>query len=187
MTALRTASAALAVLLASALSAGPALAAPAATPAGPSAPKAAGAGTKADGAKADGAKADGAVIVRGAPLAGAPAVALPALLKAPEAHQGKTVRLEGPVRAACDRKGCWMELAAEQKAPGVRVTFKDYGFFVPLDSAGARARVEGVVEVKELSEKDAEHYRSEGATVPVGADGKPREVRLVATGVELRR
>jgi hypothetical protein len=69
----------------------------------------------------------------------------------------------------------------------VRVTFKDYGFFVPVDSAGASARVEGVVQVKELSEATAKHYESEGAIVPRGSDGKPREVQLVATGVELRR
>jgi hypothetical protein len=54
-------------------------------------------------------------------------------------------------------------------------------------SAGASARVEGVVQVKELSEATAKHYESEGAIVPRGSDGKPREVQLVATGVELRR
>ena len=82
-----------------------------------------------------------------------------------------------------------MELAPEQaaKGPGVRVTFKDYGFFVPLDSAGRKAKVEGVVKVAQLSEETAKHYESEGATVPRGADGKPSEVQLEATGVELRK
>ncbi|HLM46267.1 MAG TPA: DUF4920 domain-containing protein, partial [Myxococcaceae bacterium] len=92
-------------------------------------------------------------------------------------------------RKACEKKGCWMELAtaADAKDPGVRVTFKDYGFFVPLDSAGSQARVEGVVQVAELSESRAKHYEGEGAIVPRGSDGKPREVQLVASGVELRR
>jgi hypothetical protein len=84
-------------------------------------------------------------------------------------------------------KGCWMELAASEKGAGVRVTFKDYAFFVPVDSAGSSARVEGVVKVAELSEERAKHYESEGAIVPRGKDGKPREVQLVAYGVELRR
>jgi hypothetical protein len=99
------------------------------------------------------------------------------------------VALEGKVRRACERKGCWMELAtaATEKGPGVRVTFKDYGFFVPVDSAGRSAKVEGVVKVAELSEERAKHYESEGATVPRGKDGKPREIQLVASGVELRK
>jgi hypothetical protein len=129
----------------------------------------------------------GWTLTRGEALKGAPAVPLAELLAKPQAHEGKTVRVEGVVRKACEKKGCWMELAEGAKGAGVRVTFKDYGFFVPLDSAGASARVEGLVKVSELSDAMAKHYESEGAIVPRGADGKPREVQLVASGVELRR
>jgi hypothetical protein len=129
----------------------------------------------------------GAVLTRGAKVGGAPKIALMELLRAPQAHDGKTVLVEGTVRKACTRKGCWMELSSADKGPGVRVTFKDYGFFVPLDSAGSSAKVEGLVKLAELSEETAKHYESEGATVPRAADGKPREVHLVASGVELRR
>ncbi|MCP3058147.1 DUF4920 domain-containing protein [Myxococcus sp. K38C18041901] len=139
--------------------------------------------------KPEAAKDDSWKLTRGEALKGASEVKLADLLSKPQAHDGKTVRLEGTVRKACEKKGCWMELAQEgqAKGPGVRVTFKDYGFFVPLDSAGSQARVEGVVKVAELSEGHAAHYEAEGAIVPRGADGKPREVQLVATGVELRR
>jgi len=136
---------------------------------------------------ADAKPATGWTLTRGEPLKGAPEVTLTGLLARPQEQEGKTVRVEGVVRRACEKKGCWMELAPAEKGAGVRVTFKDYGFFVPLDSAGATARVEGMVQVKELSEATAKHYESEGATVPRGSDGKPREVQLVATGVELRR
>jgi hypothetical protein len=129
----------------------------------------------------------GWTLTRGEALKGAPAVKLSELLAKPQAHEGKTVRVEGQVRKACEKKGCWMELAEGAKGAGVRVTFKDYGFFVPLDAAGSSARVEGVVKVTELSESMAKHYEAEGAIVPRGTDGKPREVQLVATGVELRR
>lgn len=131
----------------------------------------------------------GWTLTRGEALKGAPAVKLADLLAKPQEHSGKTVLVEGQVRKACEKKGCWMELATgtDAKAPGVRVTFKDYGFFVPLDSAGSQARVEGMVQVAELSENRAKHYEGEGAIVPRGSDGKPREVQLVATGVELRR
>ncbi len=131
--------------------------------------------------------AAGWTLTRGEALKGAPAVKLSELLAKPQTHEGKTVRVEGQVRKACEKKGCWMELAEGAKGAGVRVTFKDYGFFVPLDSAGSSARVEGLVKVTELSESMAKHYEAEGAIVPRGTDGKPREVQLVATGVELRR
>jgi hypothetical protein len=131
----------------------------------------------------------GWTLTRGEALKGAPAVKLADLLAKPQSHDGKTVLIEGQVRKACEKKGCWMELATatDAKGPGVRVTFKDYGFFVPLDSAGSMARVEGTVKVAELTEDRAKHYEGEGAIVPRGSDGKPREVQLVATGVELRR
>ncbi|MGQ0504920.1 MAG: DUF4920 domain-containing protein [Myxococcaceae bacterium] len=129
------------------------------------------------------------IVRRGEAPQGAPTVKLAELLKRPSAHDGKTVLVEGEVRQACSRKGCWMELATANadKGPGVRVTFKDYGFFVPLDSAGSRAKVKGLVKVAQLSEDTVKHYESEGATVPRGKDGKPNEVQLIATGVELRR
>ena len=140
---------------------------------------------------AAGAKTAGAeVIQRGEKLTGtAQKVTLDALLASPEQHAGKTVALEGTARKVCTKKGCWMELAAanDAKANGVRVTFKDYGFFVPLDSAGSQVKLEGVVKVAELTDANAKHLEAEGANVPRGKDGKPREVQLVANGVELRR
>jgi hypothetical protein len=82
-----------------------------------------------------------------------------------------------------------MELAAgeKDKAAGARVTFKDYGFFVPIDCQGAKATVEGTIEVSTLPESEAKHLESEGATVARGKDGKAQELRIVATGVELRK
>lgn len=112
------------------------------------------------------------------------------VLSAPDGYAGKTVLVEGHVRRACSRKGCWMELAAssDASAPGCRVTFKDYGFFVPTDSAGASARVEAAVEVASLEPRHVAHMESEGASFRnKRPDGSADEVRLVATGVELWR
>ena len=124
----------------------------------------------------------------GGPRAATRCVTVADLLAKPEAFDGKEALVEGTVRRACSRKGCWMELskAGDAKGPGVRVTFKNYGFFVPTDSAGSAARVQGTVKVATLSADLAAHYESEGATVPRGADGQPRELQLVASGVELR-
>jgi hypothetical protein len=40
----------------------------------------------------------------------------------------------------------------------VRVTFKDYGFFVPKDMSGRTVIVEGVISEKVLSQDLARHY-----------------------------
>lgn len=126
----------------------------------------------------------------GAKLGDSPQVTLAEVLESPAKYVGKTVRLDGHVRRACSAKGCWMELApnSEPNAPGCRVTFKDYGFFVPTDSAGATARIEGEVALKRVRPGQVRHYEGEGATfASKHEDGSADEVRLVATGVELRR
>lgn len=126
----------------------------------------------------------------GAPLAAAQPMAIGDLLAKPDDWKSRTVTVEGKVRKACTRKGCWMEVAASDKdgTPGCRVTFKDYGFFVPLDSAGSAARVQGTVEVDTLSASAVRHYEEEGMVFAAKRpDGTAPEVRIVATGVELTR
>jgi hypothetical protein len=116
--------------------------------------------------------------------------ALSSVLADPKAYSGKTVLVDGDVRSACSRKGCWMEIATslDKAAPGCRVTFKDYGFFVPTDSQGSKARVQGLVQVTNVPKERVDHLEGEGASFPnKNPDGTATEVRLVATGVELRR
>jgi hypothetical protein len=137
-----------------------------------------------DGAKK---KWNGRVLTRGRQIAGGPTVTLAELFKSPESRDGETIVVAGTVRRACERRGCWMELAEGKAGPGVRVTFKDYGFFVPIDSAGTKAKVAGTVKSVELSQELAAHYKSEGATIPTDSTGKAREIEIVADGVELRR
>jgi Domain of unknown function (DUF4920) len=116
----------------------------------------------------------------------AKAVPLAQVVADPDAYTKTPVVIEAPVKNACTRKGCWMQLTADG-APNVRVTFKDYAFFVPLDSKGAQARAEGVTVVKTLSKKEADHLEEEGAKLTRNPDGTAKEVSFVASGVELTR
>lgn len=128
--------------------------------------------------------------IYGQPLNGAPSASLEDVLRDPEQYTGKTVELDGYVRRVCSKKGCWMELAtdATPTALACRVTFKDYGFFVPTDSQGARAVVEGTVKSMRVSARRVAHHEREGATFAHKLeDGSANEVRIVATGVELQR
>lgn len=120
----------------------------------------------------------------------APVVALETLLKTPNQYLTNPARVSGHVRKACTKKGCWMELSttADPKAPGCRVTFKDYGFFVPLDSAGSTAQLVGTAKLEIVTKDHVDHLEAEGATFAnKNADGTATEVQLVATGVKLTR
>ena len=119
----------------------------------------------------------------------AKATPLATVLENPEAYTKEAVIVEGVIASVCTRKGCWMQLATseEKDAQGVRVTFKDYGFFVPLDSKGMKARAEGIAVVKTLSKAQVDHYEEEGAKFNRAEDGTAYEVSFEAKGVELTR
>ena len=128
------------------------------------------------------------VIRRGEPIGkDARIVPLAEVLEKPEAWTSTAIVVEGVVVTVCENKGCWMEIAPEQNKPGMRVSFLDYGFFVPKDSKGQKARMEGRVEVKKLSKDHADHLEAEGATVRRRPDGSAVETSFVASGVELRK
>tara|TARA_Y100001934_G_scaffold257099_1_gene325815 strand:- start:463 stop:999 length:537 start_codon:yes stop_codon:yes gene_type:complete len=126
----------------------------------------------------------------GAPVGKGKAITLKEVLQNPSSFAGEQVIVTGFVRKACSKKGCWMEMASSEtsKGQGCRITFKDYGFFVPINSAGSTARLEGLVEIKKLEKAAVTHLESDGATFATKTqDGGAHEVRIVATGVELSR
>ena len=130
----------------------------------------------------------GDVVTRGAAISSdTKVVPLADVLAKPEEFTKTTVVIEGLVETACQNKGCWMQVVPEAGKAGMRVTFKDYGFFVPKDSKGWTARMEGAVAVKTLSKEEADHLAGEGAKLNRAEDGTAREVSFVATGVVLTR
>nr|WP_293834182.1 DUF4920 domain-containing protein [uncultured Arsenicibacter sp.] len=68
-----------------------------------------------------------------------------------------TTKVEGTVDQVCKVKGCWMTVkTADGKT--MRVTFKDYGFFVPKDIAGKQVVFEGVAQTTTTSVAELRHY-----------------------------
>lgn len=122
----------------------------------------------------------------GAALGDSPKVALADLVKDPAAWSGKTVKTEGLVSSVCQEKGCWMILKSGEQS--VRVRFKDYAFFVPKDSAGMTAVLEGVFSVKTVPEATAKHYAEETpGGKPAEIKGDQKELSFLASGVELAK
>lgn len=72
-----------------------------------------------------------------------------------------TEKLETKVIATivsvCQVKGCWMQVDLGN-GELMRVTFKDYGFFVPMDATGKKVVMEGVASQKTTSVEMLRHY-----------------------------
>jgi hypothetical protein len=129
-------------------------------------------------------------VLFGKPLQGLPPTPLTDILDHPERFREHTVAVAGRVARVCTRKGCWLELAASGGAGerACRITFEDYAFFVPKDSSGQRARLEGKVVTSRVKPSHVEHLEGEGAKFShKNSDGSAVEIQIVASGVELER
>jgi hypothetical protein len=66
-----------------------------------------------------------------------------------------------------------------------RVIMKDYGFVVPIDSAGRKTSVEGVLKVKVFTEAQAKHLAEDGGEDPKAVAGERKEFLLTATAIDI--
>jgi hypothetical protein len=133
---------------------------------------------------------NGGMIKRGAALSDkADKVSLAKVMENPSKYAGKTVQVEGVIVRSCKMEGCWAELAPDANSKSVRVKMKDHAFFIPLQSAGFKAKADGVFTVKTLTKEQVDHMiKDDGATFENrNADGTVTEISFEATGVELRK
>ena len=78
--------------------------------------------------------------------------------------QGKdsmTVKLTGPIKEVCQKKGCWMTMDIGNEKT-MQVKFKDYAFFVPKDANGKTVVIEGVAFTDTTSVAELQHYAEDG-------------------------
>lgn len=108
--------------------------------------------------------------------------------KDPKSFEDQKVLLTGVVRASCLKRGCWMEIRPVEDRAGASMTvrFKDYEFFVPLNSRGATVTLDGVVAVNKLTPAEVEHLEQEGASfADKKPDGSVESIEITALGVEM--
>jgi len=131
----------------------------------------------------------GGTLKRGAALGNSKKVSLAKVLADPSKFAGQSVRVEGVIVRSCKMEGCWLELAPSENAKSVRVRMKDHAFFIPLNSAGAMAKAEGVFSIKTLTKEQVDHLiKDDGAKFEkINPDGTVTEVSFEAAGVELTR
>jgi len=73
--------------------------------------------------------------------------------------QGDTiaVKFKTKINKSCKKKGCWMRLDLGNGEESL-VRFKDYGFFVPLNSDGKEVIVNGKAYVDVVTVAQLQHY-----------------------------
>lgn len=66
-------------------------------------------------------------------------------------------KVQGTVLSVCVKKGCWMNVDMGN-GQEVRVSFKDYGFFVPDNIVGKTVVLEGIAKNSFISIEDLRHF-----------------------------
>lgn len=103
------------------------------------------------------------------------------ILEAPQTFIGKPLAVETKVSKVCQKKGCFF--IAQQAGKSIRVTFKDYAFFVPTDIAGRKVTLVGELIQNEVTDAQAAHLSKD-----LGEKGSVQhgvQYQLVASSVKV--
>lgn len=95
------------------------------------------------------------------------------------------IKVKGTITGVCQAKGCWMTIDLGDNEL-MRVTFKDYGFFVPKDVTGKTAIVRGVAKKEIIGVEELKHLAEDAgkSEKAINAIDKPKEeLTFVADGV----
>lgn len=114
-----------------------------------------------------------------------PKATLTQLLADPEQHIERYRTIETTVAKVCQKKGCFF-IAYEGKK-SIRVSFKDYSFFVPTDIARRKVVMNAQLVKRRISQKEADHLNNDlaqDASIRAFSSGDVYE--LVASSVKVQ-
>ena len=113
---------------------------------------------------------------------------LSALFANTASFKGKLVRVGGRIVGVCQKKGCWMKITDGKNV--MRVRFKGYKFFMPVNSKGYMAVVYGYAGQALIPVRWLRHYAEDrGASkAEIAKITKPKKtVAFTASWVELKK
>ncbi len=106
------------------------------------------------------------------------------LIRNNEKYQDQEVLVETRIAKVCQKKGCFF--VAQEGATTARVSFKDYGFFIPTDAGGKHVVLLGTFSRKTVSKEEAEHYAKDlGETA--ASSPERFEYSIVASAIKIPR
>ena len=92
------------------------------------------------------------------PEQGAP-LGLADLINNGDSYLDQEVLVATRIAKVCQKKGCFF--VATEGAATARISFKDYGFFIPTDAGGKDVLLLGIFSRTSVSEEEAEHFASD--------------------------
>lgn len=95
------------------------------------------------------------------------------------------IKINTKVSEVCQQKGCWMKVPLNAETE-MRVKFKDYDFFVPLNAEGRNTIIEGWAFKEETSAATLKHYAADAGKTEaeIEAITEPEvEYTFIADGV----
>lgn len=109
-------------------------------------------------------------------------IGLTELINNAPTHLNQSFRVETKIAKVCQKKGCFF--IAQENDTVVRVSFKDYGFFIPSDSSGKTVELNAELIQKEITPAQAEHFaedlKTQNSPVKAGVT-----YELVASSVKI--
>lgn len=97
----------------------------------------------------------------------------------------RSVKIEGKITEVCQAKGCWMVMVDGDTY--ARVTFKDYGFFVPTETSMQDGTVFGDLSRTVLTTEQVQHYAEDAGKDHAKVSAEPlEEYWLVASSVSIK-
>lgn len=88
-----------------------------------------------------------------------PKLSMQDLVTESSSHLAKPFQVEARIAKVCQKKGCFF--IAQQDQHILRVSFRDYGFFIPTDSSGKTVTLAGELVQKEISPEQAAHFKAD--------------------------
>lgn len=107
------------------------------------------------------------------------------LPKLMEGKEKENIKIKGKINEVCQVKGCWLTVDLGE-GKSMRMSFKDYGFFVPKDAGGKTFYAEGEAKFKTISVEMLRHYAEDAgkSKAEIEAIKEPKkELVFVANGV----
>ena len=88
-----------------------------------------------------------------------PKLSMKSLVTESSTHLAKPFQVQTRIAKVCQKKGCFF--IAQQEQHILRVSFRDYGFFIPTDSNGKTVILAGELVQKEVSKEQAAHFKAD--------------------------
>jgi hypothetical protein len=80
------------------------------------------------------------------------------ILAKPQSYLQQQVTVKGTVEAVCQKKGCWMQLAADANQPTFRIKVKDGDMVFPVSAKGKTAYASGKLDPIEMDLESTREY-----------------------------